>query len=112
MKEYKKNLIINLFIGLIITYLAGWSDIYTNGWITGNIIKDFWKSITYYLGWVLFYWWYFIIFGALLISIFSTIMIAFFIKKQFNFDNFKRILLNIGLFIVCIFLIWLNRQKL
>jgi hypothetical protein len=41
MKEYKKNLIINLSIGLIITYLAGWSDIYKNGWITGNVIKDF-----------------------------------------------------------------------
>jgi hypothetical protein len=112
MKEYKKNLIINLSIGLIITYLAGCSDIYKNGWITGNVIKDFWKSITYYLGWVLFYWWYFVIFGALLIFIFSTLIITFAIKKQFNFDYFKRILLNFGLFIIFIFLIWLNRQKL
>jgi hypothetical protein len=112
MKEYKKNLIINLFVGLIITYLAGWLDIYKNGWITGNIIKDFSKSITYYLGWVLFYWWYFVIFGALLISIFSTSIITFALKKQINFDYFKRILLNISLFIIFIFLVWLNRQKL
>jgi len=112
MKEYKKNLIINLFVGLIFTYLAGWSDIYKNGWITGNIIKDFSKSITYYLGWVLFYWWYFVIFGALLISIFSTSIITFALKKQINFDYFKRILLNISLFIIFIFLVWLNRQKL
>lgn len=111
MKEYKKNIVISLIIELFSTYLLGWSDLYNNSWITGNIFKDLWKSITYYSGWVLVYWWVFIIIGCILISLFSTAIITFAKNRQVNVGSYQRIALNFIIFIVLIFLVWINRIK-
>ena len=58
----------------LITYILGWYDLVNNGWLTGNWFTDFYKSITYYFGWVLVYWWVFILIGSLSIGLISTVI--------------------------------------
>ncbi len=67
--RFIKNFGWGLLFMILLTYALGWYDIVNNNWLTGNWLKDFYKSITYYLGWVLVYWWAFILGGGLLIGI-------------------------------------------
>jgi len=51
-----------MMIGL--TYILGWFDLINNKMLTGNWLKDFPKSIAYYVQWVLPYWWLIILTGG------------------------------------------------
>ena len=110
MREYLKNFIICIFIGLFTTYLAGWLDLYNNKWITGNLFQDFWKSITYYFGWVFIYWWLFILIGSLTLALLSSGSEILIKKRGMTISNYKRILINLILFTIFILIIWLNRK--
>lgn len=75
MKIFKKSLIIYVVSGILIAYALGWGDLINNGWITGNILRDVYKSISYYFGWVLIYWWVFILVGSLILALLTTIIL-------------------------------------
>jgi len=72
MKYFIKYFALGLLFMILLTYALGWYDLVNNNWLAGNWLKDFYKSITYYLGWVLIYWWVFILMGGLLIGIVTT----------------------------------------
>ena len=57
-----------LLLMILVTYAFGWVDLVNSKMLTGNWIKDFSKSVTYYVGWVIPYWWLIILVGALIIS--------------------------------------------
>ena len=73
MKIFKKSLLIYLLLGILGTYALGWIDLVNNNWLTGNVLKDLYKSITYYFGWVLIYWWIFILVGGLFLAAVTAI---------------------------------------
>lgn len=82
MKMFKKRLFIYVVLGILISYAFGWVDLINNGWLTGNILKDVYKSITYYFGWVLIYWWVFILIGSLLLALVTSIIFNLFTKQK------------------------------
>lgn len=68
MKIFKRSLLIYFLLWILGTYALGWIDLINNNWLTGNVLKDFYKSITYYFSWVLIYWWIFILVGSLFLA--------------------------------------------
>ena len=54
---------------VFISYYFGWKDLIANDQLTGSFGKDFMKSVSYYIGWVLPYWWIIILVGSLLLSL-------------------------------------------
>ena len=72
MRVFKKSLLIYLLLGVLISYGFGWFDLVNNGWLTGSIIKDISKSISYYFGLVLIYWWIIILVGSLVLSLITV----------------------------------------
>jgi hypothetical protein len=61
-----------LLLMFLVTYALAWVDLVNNSMLTGNRFKDFLKSITYYFGWVIPYWWPIILIGSLLMSFIIT----------------------------------------
>lgn len=57
----------------LITYGFGWGDLIGNEQITGNILKDVLRSITYYFTDVLIYWWAAILMGGAVFAGVTTI---------------------------------------
>lgn len=67
--SFIKYIVWGLLFMILLTYAFGWVDLVDNKMLTGNWFKDFSKSITYYVGWIIPYWWLVILMGALLISL-------------------------------------------
>jgi len=72
MKTFKRSLLIYMILGVLISYAFGWVDLINNEWLTGNVITDLYKSVTYYFGWVLIYWWLYIVVGSVILAILTT----------------------------------------
>lgn len=64
-----------IYIGILIliTYAFGWGDLIGNKQLTGNILKDILRSVTYYFTNVLIYWWAVIIIGGIVLAGITTI---------------------------------------
>lgn len=73
MKLFGKTLLIYIGILILITYAFGWGDLIGNKQLTGNILKDILRSITYYVTNVLIYWWAVIIIGGIVLAGITTI---------------------------------------
>lgn len=58
----------------LISYAFGWMDLVNNNMLSGNWLIDFTKSITYYIGWVIPYWWLMNLIGALILSVVFSII--------------------------------------
>jgi hypothetical protein len=69
MRMILKYSLISLAIMVLLTYYFGWKDMIANGQLTGNWLKDFLKSISYYVGWVLPYWWLLILIGTVILTL-------------------------------------------
>jgi hypothetical protein len=72
MKPFIKQLLFYTIAGISITYAFGWMDLAGNKQLSGNIFRDIYHSITYYFGWVLIYWWLYIIIFALVLAILTS----------------------------------------
>ena len=57
----------SLFTMVLLTYGMGWIDLATNDKLSGRWWKDFFKSLSYYIDWVLPYWWLIIILGTIVL---------------------------------------------
>lgn len=64
-----KYIIISLVIMVLLTYVLGWIDLVQNKMLTGNWIKDILKSFSYYISWVIPYWWLIIIIGTIVLAL-------------------------------------------
>jgi len=62
--KYLKYVGLGTLMMISLTYFLGWFDLINNKMLTGNWLKDFSKSITYYVQWVLPYWWLIILTGG------------------------------------------------
>lgn len=74
MPEFLKYFSWSLLLMIAFTYALGWIDIVSNELLTGNIFKDMLKSFPYYIKWILPYWWFIIILGALLLAIIGLVL--------------------------------------
>jgi amino acid transporter len=83
MKLFKKCVLVYTSVLVIITYMFGWGDLIGNKQLTGNLAKDFFKSITYYFTDVLIYWWLIILIGVLLLTIVTILIYRL-------FDRFRK----------------------
>ncbi len=54
---------------VLLTYVLGWIDLVQNKMLTGNWIKDILKSFSYYISWVIPYWWLIIIIGTIVLAL-------------------------------------------
>lgn len=72
------------------TYAFGWMDLVSNNMLTGDWIADFTKSIKYYVGWVIPYWWLMNLMCALILSIMISV-INLGIRKLKGINNSTRI---------------------
>lgn len=68
MKLFGKSLLIYIGILILITYAFGWGDLIGNKQLTGNVLKDILRSITYYFTDVIIYWWAVIIVGGVVLA--------------------------------------------
>lgn len=72
--------IIYLILWIIVSYAFGLGDLFNNNLLTGNFLKDLYKSITYYFGWVLFYWWPYVLGVSVLMSLITTCLVYLYRK--------------------------------
>jgi len=54
---------------VLFTYALGWIDLVNNKLLTGNWFRDILKSFSYYIGWVIPYWWLIILIGTIVLSV-------------------------------------------
>lgn len=73
MKLFWKSLLIYIGILVLITYAFGWGDLIGNKQLTGNVLKDILRSITYYFTDVIIYWWAVILVGGVVLAGFTAI---------------------------------------
>jgi purine-cytosine permease-like protein len=59
----------SLLIMILITYSLGWIDLISNQQLSGDWLNDFFKSLTYYVSWVLPYWWVIILIGVIVLTL-------------------------------------------
>jgi hypothetical protein len=72
MKLFGKILLIYFGILILITYALGWWDLIGNKQLTGNILKDISRSITYYFTNVIPYWWAVILISGVVLASITT----------------------------------------
>lgn len=73
MKLFGKSLLTYIGILILITYAFEWGDLIGNKQLTGNILKDILRSITYYFTDVIVYWWAVILIGGVVLAGITTI---------------------------------------
>jgi hypothetical protein len=66
--KFTKYFAWGLLFTILVTYAFGWIDLLNNNMLTGNWSTDFTKSLSYYVGWVIPYWWLMNLIVALVIS--------------------------------------------
>lgn len=66
---------------LIIMFGLSWFDLVGNKMLSGNLFKDIWLSITYYIGW-LPTWWLIILIGSIILSFLFYLIHVIFIKLK------------------------------
>lgn len=64
-----KYFLVSLLFMVILTYALGWIDIVENEMLTGNWLKDIFKSFSYYVGWILPFWWLIILVSSVILSL-------------------------------------------
>ena len=86
MRRFKIFFIFYLCITNLFVYGLAWSDLLSDPprRLTGNILKDFYKSIVYYFCDVLIFWWVYIIGMSLFLAIVTTLIYKsyLFLKKS------------------------------
>jgi len=77
-KKFVKYFLLYLVPLLLLAYLAAWYDLVMNGEVDGssplNWIQMIPRSISYMVGWVLPYWWLFMLICALALAALSTVL--------------------------------------
>ncbi|PWG81171.1 hypothetical protein [Pararcticibacter amylolyticus] len=68
MKLFGKSLLIYIGLLMLITYAFALGDLIGNKQLTGDILKDILRSITYYFTDVIIYWWAVILAGGVVLA--------------------------------------------
>ncbi len=79
-RVFIKWAIIYLISWIIVSYAIGLGDLFNNNLLTRNFLQDLYKSITYYFGWVLFYWWPYVLGDSVLMSLITTCLVYLYRK--------------------------------
>jgi len=72
MKRYIKHFLIFLLIGLLILYFTSIEEGMEVLNLEGGYFKNIGKTFEYLFGWVLIYWWFYLIILSLILAAIST----------------------------------------